>query len=1032
MCERYSRALLRVSVAQVCQALGWDSVQLTACDLLTDVLQRYLQQLGRGCQRYSELYGRTDPLLDDVGQAFKLMGVNLHELEDYIHNIEPVTFPHQIPYFPVSKNNVLQFPQPGSKDAEERKEYIPEYMPPIISSQEEEEEQVPTDGGTSAEAMQVPLEEEELLEEDISVNDENFFGKRPLESPETLDMPDLKRPRITTCKADVLDGTLEPREPLSLINSQKVPPMLSPVHMQETTDLIPATPEPPMLAPVFKSQNLIPKNADSKSGSKSKSKSSSPGHKAKSPKTPQLTAVLGSPIRSPKALIKEKKSPGRAKSPRSPKSPKIPVHILQPAIKTETPVKTPLATINEKSGKESIQVKHGQTPPEQEVLSLENQSKDSEEADKTIEDSIDAVIARACADREPDPFEFSSGPESEGEVFTSPRRLTISEPTTPKLSASTNSLHKGESTPLPQSGATSSSDTSWTMEDSINEVIRRANLGTPPVGNPAVGTPPMGNPPMGNIIGTPPMGNPPMSTPPKGTPPNIPGSLQCFSSPSASPPTPEPLLKVYEEKTKMTSVDVKKKLKKDLKTKMRKKEREKQKDKERNKEKNKDKEKNRDKDKDKDVNKDMKLLWKDLSKDDDLESYKFKMKDFEESDLKVRQKDGSGRRERDRHKDKKKDKEKGKRDKEKKEKSKEKGKEEKLKSPSTPIMLSSKDMALPMFSTPTGVRLPSLLPNLSPLFPEKLLFEEKEKLKDKEKKKDKKEKKKKKEKEKEKAKEKEKDKKEKEKKDKEKEKHKHEKDGRWTNCAWADIREPRRAGSDADATRKRVHGLTKKAITQWLREDMGTGCDSSCSQEIKVEPVVPAPSPVIPRLTLRVGAGQDKIVISKVVSAAEAKSTATVSLAKTPPLPPSPAPAPAPAPVHAMPPLPTVLPAVVAVPPPLPTPPPPPAILPPVLPASPAQPSAGSTKIPVRSVVTETVSTYVIRDEAGNKIWICPGCNKVDDGSPMIGCDDCDDWYHWPCVGIKNPPPEEAEWFCPKCAVKKKDKKHKKRKHRAH
>ncbi|KAK9400193.1 transcription initiation factor TFIID subunit 3 [Crotalus adamanteus] len=138
MSESYSRWLLRVSVAQVCQALGWDSVQLSACDLLTDVLQRYLHSLGRGCRRYCELYGRTDPILEDVGEAFKLMGVNLHELEDYILNIEPVTFAHQIPSFPVSKNNVLQFPPPGSKDAEERKEYIPDYMPPLVSSQEGE------------------------------------------------------------------------------------------------------------------------------------------------------------------------------------------------------------------------------------------------------------------------------------------------------------------------------------------------------------------------------------------------------------------------------------------------------------------------------------------------------------------------------------------------------------------------------------------------------------------------------------------------------------------------------------------------------------------------------------------------------------------------------------------------------------------------------------------------------------------------------------------------------------------------------
>jgi len=45
------------------------------------------------------------------------------------------------------------------------------------------------------------------------------------------------------------------------------------------------------------------------------------------------------------------------------------------------------------------------------------------------------------------------------------------------------------------------------------------------------------------------------------------------------------------------------------------------------------------------------------------------------------------------------------------------------------------------------------------------------------------------------------------------------------------------------------------------------------------------------------------------------------------------------------------------------------------------------------SVVTQTVGYYV--DAEGNQIWICPACGKPDDGSPMIGCDECDDWYHW-------------------------------------
>ncbi|ROL50141.1 Transcription initiation factor TFIID subunit 3 [Anabarilius grahami] len=142
MCESYARSLLRVSVAQMCQAVGWDAVQLSACDLLSDVLERYVQQLARSCHRYSELYGRTDPVLSDVDQAFGLLGVSIAELEDYVNNLEPVGYPQTIPQFPISKSSVLQFPAAGfetdARDAlrGERRDYIPEYFPPLVSLQE--------------------------------------------------------------------------------------------------------------------------------------------------------------------------------------------------------------------------------------------------------------------------------------------------------------------------------------------------------------------------------------------------------------------------------------------------------------------------------------------------------------------------------------------------------------------------------------------------------------------------------------------------------------------------------------------------------------------------------------------------------------------------------------------------------------------------------------------------------------------------------------------------------------------------------
>ena len=34
------------------------------------------------------------------------------------------------------------------------------------------------------------------------------------------------------------------------------------------------------------------------------------------------------------------------------------------------------------------------------------------------------------------------------------------------------------------------------------------------------------------------------------------------------------------------------------------------------------------------------------------------------------------------------------------------------------------------------------------------------------------------------------------------------------------------------------------------------------------------------------------------------------------------------------------------------------------------------------------------------------------------GCDTCDDWYHYSCVGITEPPGEDESWFCKKCVQK--------------
>ncbi|XP_028287672.1 transcription initiation factor TFIID subunit 3 [Parambassis ranga] len=934
MCESYARSLLRVSVAQICQALGWDAIQLTACDLLSDVLQRYIQQLARVCHRYSELYGRTDPVLDDVSQAFRLLGVSLSELEDYVHNLEPVPFTHQTPLFPVSKNNVLQFPQPGARDAEERKDYIPDYMPPLVSLQEEEEEEeVPPDMGTSAEAMQVALEEdEEELDEDETVNDENHPLKRHLDSPDAAMgmMPTSKRPRMYPgCSPE---WGVEPREPLTSLNPQRVPPGILPSH----DSLDPLSPEIPSgTLPSFRPQPVVPKHSDQKGLTTPgrKPKVSSPGRqRTKSPKGVFPVQMVGSPIHSPKPSKERKKSPGRTKSPKSPKSPKMAsAKAPQPQSKTDGVHKLPLSALSERMGKENIHMR--QNVEDRELAGGEGPFKKLEVDNAAIDDSIDAVIARACAEREPDPFAFSSGSDSDSNGFSSPRRLTIMETSTPKAPVGMGSLLKDASMQLHlQAG-----QGNWTMDDSINEVIRKVNQGGP-------------------------------SVPPQ-------NQSEYVSSGSASPPTPEPLLKVFEEKNKMvSSVDVKKKLKKELKTKLKKKEKDKPKDKDREKDKVKLKEKNKDKnrDKNKEFSKDSKIPWKEFGMKDDEH---FLPRDFTlpEGSIKIKSRDGDApKKEKEKHKDKKKDKEKSKKDKDKKDKGKDRSKDDKQKpSALSPFALGD---VQPLFSPTTCLRIPSMLPPLAPILQEKDI-----KSKEKDKKKDKKEKKKKKDKDKEREKAKE--------KEREKEEKRKEKD-----------REKEKREKEKEKEKERIR-----------------------LEKVKMDTPLTLPSPVIPRLTLRVGAGQDKIVISKVVPNSEPKMPAP----KTPAAKSGPGNRP-----RTPPPVPILSP---------PTLPPPPSPIPPIplpslslLSPSPMLSTPASIKTPVRSVVTETVSTYVIRDEWGNQIWICPGCNKPDDGSPMIGCDDCDDWYHWPCVGLHAAPPEDQPWFCNKCSSKKKDKKHKKKKHKPH
>ncbi|XP_062578249.1 transcription initiation factor TFIID subunit 3-like, partial [Saccostrea cucullata] len=201
MSEQYCRSILRIALAQICQNVGWNSAQSTPLELLTDVLGRYMLQLAKVTHRYSEQFGRTDPNLDDVGLAFRHMGVSISELEEYVRHVEPAPFPHEIVQFPAPKSCNLQIPKPGHKELQTRDEHIEDYMPLLYPTPEDEldnETEKSNDQGEGS-AMQVDQGQNGVGGQAEVTEGSNLIvpgDKRPMTSPVEGGLP-KKRPRLT-------------------------------------------------------------------------------------------------------------------------------------------------------------------------------------------------------------------------------------------------------------------------------------------------------------------------------------------------------------------------------------------------------------------------------------------------------------------------------------------------------------------------------------------------------------------------------------------------------------------------------------------------------------------------------------------------------------------------------------------------------------------------------------------------------------------------------------------------------------------
>uniref|UniRef100_A0A0N4ZU24 PHD-type domain-containing protein n=1 Tax=Parastrongyloides trichosuri TaxID=131310 RepID=A0A0N4ZU24_PARTI len=84
-----------------------------------------------------------------------------------------------------------------------------------------------------------------------------------------------------------------------------------------------------------------------------------------------------------------------------------------------------------------------------------------------------------------------------------------------------------------------------------------------------------------------------------------------------------------------------------------------------------------------------------------------------------------------------------------------------------------------------------------------------------------------------------------------------------------------------------------------------------------------------------------------------------------------------------------------------------------------------STEPPTRNIMGNGINGG---EDDAETLWICPKCHVAyNEDAEMVGCDKCESWYHFHCVGLIVAPAEHESWFCEDC-LKKESTKDRKRK----
>lgn len=129
MATEFSRTVTQATVAQIAETTGFDSMQQSALDILSDLLLRYIGEIGATAHSYAELSHRAAPSADDLLMAFKELGIKVEDILAYTNAQEEVPFAHTMPPYPMQRTP--KWPPTFAQRKEDPPKHMPAWLPAL-------------------------------------------------------------------------------------------------------------------------------------------------------------------------------------------------------------------------------------------------------------------------------------------------------------------------------------------------------------------------------------------------------------------------------------------------------------------------------------------------------------------------------------------------------------------------------------------------------------------------------------------------------------------------------------------------------------------------------------------------------------------------------------------------------------------------------------------------------------------------------------------------------------------------------------